>query len=63
MCDDSYEAGTVERKVDSLIVDGTSFFGEHPDYWNKDLAAGHRRPLTVTDLKRLGITDPELLGR
>lgn len=61
MCDDSYAAGTVQRKVSSLVLDGTSLFGEHPDWWNRDLAVGHRRPLTVTDLRRLGIADPELL--
>lgn len=61
MCDDSRGASTVDRRVGTLIRDGGSAFGEHPDYWNRDLHAGHNQLLAVADLRVLGITDPELL--
>lgn len=57
MCENAGGAGIVDRKVSSLIVDGDSFFGEHPDYWNKDLKVGHRRPLLLIGLPVVVVAD------
>ncbi|AEL21691.1 hypothetical protein P755_gp094 [Mycobacterium phage Quink] len=60
LCDFSYEANVVRRKVSTLIRSQGKYH-EHPDYWNNDLAIGRERLLTVDDLKALGITDPNYL--
>lgn len=61
MCDNCYTAGTTERRVETLIADGTSAFGEHPDYWNRHLDMNHESLLTPMHLRALGVTDPEML--
>lgn len=63
MCDDCYSAGTKEKTVGWLVARiNRGFDGEHPDYWQKDLDMGNKQLLTESDLKKLGITDPNLLG-
>jgi hypothetical protein len=61
MCWESAGANIVNRKVSTLIRKQGAGYHEHPDYWNKHLATGHERQLTVEDLKALGITDPNYL--
>lgn len=56
MCDDSYDAGTVEKRVSQLI----ELDEEHPDYWNNELNTANKRLLTPLSLKRLGATGDKL---
>lgn len=62
MCEDSYSAGTKDKKISYLISRmNRGFDGEHPDYWQKDLDSGHRQLLSPNDLKKLGVEDPDML--
>lgn len=61
MCEKSWSAGTTKRRVGTLIANGTSAFGEHPDYWNKHLDMNHEPLLTPMHLQALGVTDTALL--
>lgn len=56
MCDDAYEAKTVERKVSTLI----KLDDEHPDYWNNELHTANEPLLTPEILKALGATGDKL---
>lgn len=56
MCDNAATAGTVERKVSSLIKRDL----EHPDYWNNELNSGNKPLLTPEILKTLGATGDNL---
>lgn len=56
MCDDAYDASTVERKISTLIKNmENGHDGEHPDWWNKDLYTANKELLTVKDLRKLGM--------
>ena len=50
MCEDSYSASTVNRKVSTLI----KFDEEHPDYWNNELNSANKPLLTPEMLQALG---------
>lgn len=56
MCDSSYSASTVNRKVSTLI----KLDEEHPDYWNNELNSANKPLLTPEMLKDLGATGDKL---
>ena len=56
MCDDSYSAGTIEKRVNELIGLGI----DHPDWWNNELHSANKRLLTPLTLSRLGATGDQL---
>jgi hypothetical protein len=56
LCDDAYSAGTVKRKVSTLI----KLDDEHPDYWNNDLNSANKPLLTPAILQDLGATGNKL---
>lgn len=61
MCDEARYANIVPRRISTLIRRHGQEEIEHPDWWNRDLRTGNRPVLTVEDLRRHGLTEPELL--